>query len=81
MKGFKSLGLVLTTTLPGWTGTVNTSLQGNLVASSASGTSSAESVSIPRPAAGTYRVQLKGFLNGPTNYTGTAEVDQLVPLP
>jgi serine protease AprX len=54
---------------------------GSLVASSASGISSAESVSIPHPAAGTYRVQLKGFLNGPTNYTGTAAVDQLVPLP
>ncbi len=54
---------------------------GSLVASSAAGTSSAESVSIPQPAAGTYRVQLKGFLNGPTSYTGTAEVDQLVPLP
>jgi serine protease AprX len=54
---------------------------GNLVASSAAGTSSEESVSIPRPAAGTYRVQVKGYLNGPTSYTGTAEVDQLVPLP
>ncbi len=54
---------------------------GSLVASSASGTSSSESVSIPRPVAGTYRVQLKGFLNGPTQYTGTAAVDQLVPIP
>jgi serine protease AprX len=54
---------------------------GNLVASSAAGTSSGEAVSIPNPAAGTYRVQLKGYLNGPTSYTGTAEVDQLVPLP
>ncbi|WP_224371936.1 hypothetical protein [Hyalangium versicolor] len=54
---------------------------GNFVATSASGTSAAESVSIPRPVAGTYRVQLKGFLNGPTQYTGTAVVDQLVPLP
>jgi serine protease AprX len=51
------------------------------VASSASGTSAAEPVSIPRPVAGTYRVQLKGFLNGPTRYTGTAEVDHLLPLP
>lgn len=54
---------------------------GNLVASSASGTSTGEAVSIPRPAAGTYRVQLKGFLNGPTGYTGSAQVDQVVPLP
>ena len=54
---------------------------GNLVASSASGTSAGESVSIPRPAAGTYRVQLKGYLNGPTSYTGSAQVDQVVPLP
>lgn len=54
---------------------------GSLVASGASGTSTGESVSIPRPAAGTYRVQLKGFLNGPTSYTGTAQVDQVIPLP
>jgi serine protease AprX len=54
---------------------------GNLVASSAAGTSAGESVSIPNPVAGTYRVQLKGFLNGPASYTGTAQVDQLVPLP
>jgi serine protease AprX len=119
---------VTTTNLPGWTGTVNTTVKlpvldlslvtaehnynlavpagqkalriattwgnpafdldmyvyapnGNLVASSASGTSSGESVSIPNPVGGTYRVQLKGFLNGPTSYTGTAQVDQLVALP
>ncbi|AKI99683.1 serine protease AprX [Archangium gephyra] len=53
---------------------------GNLVASSANGTSTGESVSIPRPAAGTWRVQLKGFLNTPTSYTGTAQVDTLVPV-
>jgi len=53
---------------------------GNLVASSANGTSTGESVSIPRPAAGTWRVHLKGFLNTPTNYTGTAQVDTLVPV-
>jgi serine protease AprX len=53
---------------------------GNLVGSSANGTSAAESVSIPRPVAGTWRVQLKGFLNTPTSYTGTAEVDTLVPV-
>ena len=54
---------------------------GNLIASSAAGTSAGEAVSIPNPVAGSYRVQLKGFLNGPTSYTGTAQVDQLVPLP
>jgi len=54
---------------------------GNLVASSAAGTSTGEAVSIPRPVAGTYRVQLKGFLNGPTSYTGSAQVDQVIPLP
>jgi serine protease AprX len=54
---------------------------GNLVASSAAGTSAGEAVSIPRPVAGTYRVQLRGFLNGPTSYTGSAQVDQVVPLP
>lgn len=53
---------------------------GNLVASSANGTSTGEAVSIPRPAAGTWRVQLKGFLNTPTSYTGTAAVDTLVPV-
>jgi serine protease AprX len=54
---------------------------GALVASSAAGVSAGEAVSIPRPAAGTWRVQLKGYLNGPTSYTGSAQVDQLVPLP
>ena len=53
---------------------------GNLVASSANGTSVSEAVSIPRPAAGTWRVQLKGYLNTPTSYTGTAQVDTLVPV-
>ncbi|MFY0526479.1 S8 family serine peptidase [Archangium gephyra] len=53
---------------------------GNLVATSANGTSTGEAVSVPRPAAGTWRVQLKGFLNTPTNYTGTAQVDTLVPV-
>ena len=53
---------------------------GNLVATSATGTSTGESVSIPRPAAGTWRVQLKGYLNTPTRYTGTAQVDTLVPV-
>jgi serine protease AprX len=50
------------------------------VATSATGTSTGESVSIPRPAAGTWRVQLKGYLNTPTRYTGTAQVDTLVPV-
>ncbi|HEX8436591.1 S8 family serine peptidase [Archangium sp.] len=53
---------------------------GNLVGSSANGTSVSEGVSIPRPVAGTWRVQLKGFLNTPTSYTGTAQVDTLVPV-
>lgn len=54
---------------------------GELVGSSANGTSTGEAVSVPNPAAGTWRVQLKGFLNTPTQYTGTAAVDRLVPLP
>ncbi|QRN96561.1 S8 family serine peptidase [Archangium violaceum] len=53
---------------------------GNLVGSGATGTSAAESVSIPRPVAGTWRVVLKGYLNTPTSYTGTAAVDTLVPV-
>ena len=53
---------------------------GNLVASSANGVSVSEAVSIPRPVAGTWRVQLKGYLNTPTSYTGTAQVDTLVPV-
>ncbi len=48
---------------------------GNLIASSAQGASVSEGVAIPNPAAGSYRVQLKGYLNTPTNYTGTAEID------
>jgi serine protease AprX len=54
---------------------------GNLVATSAAGVSASEAVAIPNPAAGTYRVQLRGYLNAPTSYTGTAEVDQLIPIP
>jgi serine protease AprX len=53
---------------------------GNLVASSATGTSAKESVSIAYPVAGAWRVQLKGYLNTPTSYTGTAAVDTLVPM-
>ncbi|MBZ9751661.1 S8 family serine peptidase [Deinococcus sp. HMF7604] len=51
---------------------------GQLVGSSAQGTSTGEAVSIPNPAAGTWRVVLKGFLNAPTTYTGAAEVDKIV---
>ncbi|RKG92826.1 peptidase S8 [Corallococcus sp. CA053C] len=54
---------------------------GALVASSAEGTSTGEAVTISNPIAGTWRVQLKGFLNAPTQYTGTAEVDRRVPRP
>lgn len=53
---------------------------GKLVASSASGASASEEVMIPNPAAGTYRVQLKGFVNPQTSYQGTAETEQIVPL-
>lgn len=54
---------------------------GNLVASGGTGASAGESVSIPHPVAGNYRVQLKGYLNTSTSYTGTAQIDTLVPLP
>ena len=53
---------------------------GNLVGTSGNGTSTGEAVSIPRPAAGAWRVVLKGYLNAPTSYTGTAEYDTLVPV-
>jgi len=48
---------------------------GNLVGSSAQGASTGEAVAIPNPAAGTYKVVLKGYLNTPTDYQGTAETD------
>lgn len=51
---------------------------GLLVASSAQGTSTGEAVSIPKPAAGAWRVVLKGYLNAPTSYTGSAAVDKIV---
>lgn len=51
---------------------------GRLVGSSAQGTSTGEAVSIPNPVAGNWRVVLKGYLNAPTNYTGTAEIDKIV---
>ncbi|PTA67359.1 S8 family serine peptidase [Deinococcus arcticus] len=115
---------VQTTTLPGWSGTVQTAVcaptagcvqnaghthtlnvpagssvlrvstdwgnpafdldlevynpAGQLVGSSAQGTSTGEAVSIPSPAAGAWKVVLKGYLNAPTTYTGTAEVDKVV---
>ncbi|HLL18557.1 MAG TPA: S8 family serine peptidase, partial [Rubrivivax sp.] len=51
---------------------------GQLVASSAQGASTGEAVSIPQPVAGAWRVVLKGYLNAPTAYTGTAAVDKVV---
>lgn len=51
---------------------------GRLVGSSAQGTSTFESVNIPAPVAGNWKVVLNGYLNAPTSYTGTAEVDRLV---
>ncbi|MFP2930271.1 hypothetical protein ACLESO_34765 [Pyxidicoccus sp. 3LG] len=56
-------------------------LNEELVASSANGTSTGEAVSVPDLVAGPWRVQLEGFLDTPTQYTGTAAVDRLVPLP
>lgn len=53
---------------------------GKLIASSAQGASRSEEVVIPSPVAGTYRVQLKGWLNAQTGYTGTAETEQIVPV-
>jgi serine protease AprX len=115
---------VQTTSLPGWTGTVQTAVcapvadcavnaehthvlsvpagasalrvatewgnpafdldlevynpAGLLIASSAQATSTGEAVSIPKPVAGAWRVVLKGYLNAPTSYTGTAVVDKIV---
>lgn len=53
---------------------------GKLIASSAQGASAFEEVVIPNPVAGTYRVQLKGWLNPQTTYTGTAETEKIVPV-
>jgi len=50
---------------------------GNLAGSSAQAASTGEAVSIPYPAAGTWKVVLKGYLNAATSYNGTAEVDKL----
>ncbi|MFD1732793.1 S8 family serine peptidase [Deinococcus malanensis] len=55
-------------------------ITGKLIASSAQGASVAEEVVIPNPAAGSYRVQLKGWLNAQTSYKGTAEIDKIVPV-
>jgi len=115
---------VSTTSLPGWSGTVNASVcapladcvsqaqhthtlsvpsgssalrvatewgnpaydldlevynpAGQLVGSSAQGTSTGEAVSIPNPVAGNWKVVLKGYLNPVTTYNGKAEVDKVV---
>ncbi|GHF33027.1 serine protease AprX [Deinococcus metalli] len=50
---------------------------GQLVGSSAQGTSASEAVSIPNPVAGQWKVVLQGFLNAPTAYTGTAQTDKV----
>ncbi|WP_199738685.1 hypothetical protein [Corallococcus sp. CA054B] len=54
---------------------------GELVATSAEGTSTGEAVTLSNPPAGIWRVQRKGFLNVATQYTGTAEVDRRVQRP
>lgn len=48
---------------------------GQLIGSSAQGASASESVALPRPVAGSYRVVLEGYLNTPTDYKGTAQID------
>jgi serine protease AprX len=53
---------------------------GELVATSAEAGTDHEEVAIPAPAAGTYKATLKGYLNVPTSYTGTAIRDYLKPL-
>jgi serine protease AprX len=53
---------------------------GELAATSAEAASPHEEVILPAPAAGTYKVTLKGWLTTPTSYTGTAERDYLKPL-
>ena len=52
---------------------------GEPVATSAQGATPDERVTIPAPAAGTYKVVLKGYITTPTSYTGTAERDYLQP--
>lgn len=51
---------------------------GQLVGSSAQGTSQSEAVTIPSPVAGNWKVVLKGYLNASATYAGTAEVDQII---
>jgi serine protease AprX len=51
---------------------------GNLAGSSTQGTSSFEEVAIPAPKAGTWKVEVQGYLNPPTTYQGKAEGDQLI---
>ncbi|PYE53649.1 S8 family serine peptidase [Deinococcus yavapaiensis] len=51
---------------------------GSLIASSGQSTSTFEEVNIPNPAAGNYKVVLKGYANLTTPYNGTAEIDKLV---
>jgi len=53
---------------------------GKLVASSAGFGSTYEEVSIPNPVSGTYKVQLKGWLNSQVEYTGTALADKVTAL-
>lgn len=48
---------------------------GQLIGSSAQGASASESVALPKPVAGSYNVVLEGYLNTPTNYKGTAQID------
>ncbi|WP_460172565.1 S8 family serine peptidase [Thermus sp. FJN-A] len=51
---------------------------GNLAGSSTQGTSTFEAVAIPAPKGGTWKVEVRGYLNPPTAYQGKAEGDQLV---
>jgi serine protease AprX len=53
---------------------------GELAATSAEAGTTGEEAIIPAPAAGSYKVVLKGFLTTPTSYTGSAERDWLKPL-
>ncbi|ACO47893.1 S8 family serine peptidase [Deinococcus deserti] len=53
---------------------------GQLMASSAQGVSTGEAVTVSNPVAGTWTVELRGYLNAATTYSGTAEVDKVVVL-
>lgn len=50
---------------------------GNLAGSSTQGTSTFEAAAIPSPKAGTWKVEVRGYLNAPTSYQGKAEGDKL----